>query len=565
MHIVGADFSGRRGAELATEAREGGIVEEVRLDNAVRNRQRSASMMDLILYEKCVAEPELTLMLNTAVVSAQTEGRRLTRVQAERVSTEDRFEIAAAVFVDCTGDGRLGVEAGAPFREGREARHEFGESLAPKEADNYRLGSTLLFQARRHDRPMPFAAPAFARTFTEADLTLRPHAAAVDDYGHEYGYWWVEWGGISDTIQDNERIRDELLAIQMGVWDHIKNGGNHGAENWALEWLGFLPGKRESRRFIGLHTLTQQEVMESRAFGDAIAYGGWPIDLHPPRGVDALDQQPCEQHAVPHLYDIPLRCCLSRDLDNLMFAGRNISASHVAFSSTRVMATCFAMGQGVGTAAAYAVKDGLDPAALPGNATAMRAIRQRLLRDDCYLIGAANEDAADVARQAEVIASSEQPAGPAGAVLSGQTRAVQGEGGAPPARGKPGTHRWMSGPEAGLPAWVMLRWPRAVRVAEVRLVFDTGLHRVLTMSHADAYTARMCWGRPQPETVRTYRIQGRVNGAWRTLHAEEDNYQRLRVHCFAEPEEVDALRVVVEAAHGLDHARVVEVRVYEAE
>ncbi len=565
MHIVGADASGQRGAELATEAREGGIVEEIRLENAVRNPQRSASMMDLILYEKCREEPKLTVLLNTAVVGARVEGGRVAQVRAVRPSTEEAFDIAARVFVDCTGDGRLGVEAGAAFRAGREARQEFRESLAPEQADHCRLGSTLLFQARRHDRPMPFVPPAFARKFTEADLSLRPHATAVDDYGHEYGYWWVEWGGTRDTIKDNERIRDELLAIQMGVWDHIKNGGGHGAENWALEWVGFLPGKRESRRFIGLHTLTQHDVLESRAFHDAIAYGGWPIDLHPPRGVDALDEKPCVQHAVPHLYDIPLRCCISHDIPNLMFAGRNISATHVAFASSRVMGACFAVGQGAGTAAAYAVENGRDPAALPGNAAAMRAIRQRLLRDDCYLVGAVNDDAADVARQAEVTASSEQPDGPASAVLSGQTRAVHGPGGAPPGRENPGIHRWMSGPGAGLPAWLMLVWPRAVRVAEVRLVFDTGLHRVLTMSHADAYTARMCWGRPQPETVRAYRIEGRVNSAWRTLHAEEDNYQRLRVHAFKEPSAVDALRVVVEATHGLDHARVVEVRVYEAQ
>ncbi|MFA6242206.1 MAG: FAD-dependent oxidoreductase, partial [Candidatus Hydrogenedentales bacterium] len=479
MHIVGADCSGKRCAELATEAREGGIVEEIRIDNAVRNPQRSASMMDLILYEKCRAEPNLTLLLNTTVVAARTENRRIVEVQAERPSTEDRFMIAAQVFVDCTGDGRLGVEAGASFREGREARDAFDESLAPLRPDTYRLGSTLLFQARKHDHPMPFVAPAFARTFTEDDLRLRPHATAIDDYGHEYGYWWVEWGGTLDTIKDNEAIRDELLAIQVGVWDHIKNGGDHGAECWALEWVGFLPGKRESRRFIGLHTLTQDDVMQSRAFDDAIAYGGWPIDMHPPRGVDAPDEQPCEQHPVPNLYDIPLRCCISRDVENLMFAGRNMSATHVAFSSTRVMATCFVVGQGVGVAAAHAVAMKTSPSALPGNREAMKAIQQALLRDDCYLIGLRNEDGAAIARSAHVTASSEQPDGPASAVLSGQTRSVHGAGGAPADRARPGTHRWMSDPSSGLPAWLMLSWDRPILPREIRVVFDTGLHRVL--------------------------------------------------------------------------------------
>src|SRR5690606_26278632 len=192
MHIVGADCSGRRGVPLATETREGGIIEEIRLETAVRNPQRSASMLDLILYEKCRAEPNLTLLLDTAVTGAEVDGERIVAAWADRHSTEDRFCIEAAVFIDCTGDGRLGVEAGALFRHGREGKDEFGESLAVAEADRKTLGSTLLFQARKHDRPMPFKAPPWARKFTEEDLKFRPHATAGVDRGLEYGYWWVE-------------------------------------------------------------------------------------------------------------------------------------------------------------------------------------------------------------------------------------------------------------------------------------------------------------------------------------------------------------------------------------
>ena len=251
MHIVGADASGNRGRDnaLQTETREGGIIEEVRLETAVHNIQRSSSMLDLILYDLCRAEPNLTLMLNTRVTAAEKQGERITHAVAERQSTEDRFRIAAEVFVDCTGDGQLGLSAGAPFCHGRESRDEFGETLAADEADGKTLGSTLLFQARRFEHPVSFTAPTWARTFTEDDLKLRPHGTAGIDRGLEYGYWWVEWGGTLDTIKDNESIRDELLAIMLGIWDHIKNGGDHGADNWVLDWFGFLPGKRESRRF----------------------------------------------------------------------------------------------------------------------------------------------------------------------------------------------------------------------------------------------------------------------------------------------------------------------------
>lgn len=596
MHIVGANGTGRfdRGQELQTEAREGGIIEEIRLENSVHNPQRSASVFDLILYDKCRSEPNLTLLLNTCVTQAQVRDGRIQSVTAERPSTEDRFQISAAVFIDCTGDGRLGSEAGAVFMEGRESRQQFQETLAPPDADAKRLGSTILLQARRHDRPMPFTAPAWARQFSRQDLRLRLYATPGEEQPtHEYGYWWAEWGGTLDTIRDNETIRDELLAVALGIWDHVKNGppeerdgtgereprasGTNGCEgsqqpafgtdafraaHWALDWIGFLPGKRESRRFIGQHILTQQEVLQSREFPDAIACGGWSLDLHPPEGVDAPDQAPCEQTPVPYLYDIPLSCCVARDIPNLMFAGRNLSATHVAFSSTRVMATCAVVGQGVGTAAAYAVAHNLSPSVLSAESCAIQTIQQQLLQDDVFLIGRANSDPLDLARQATVSASSEQPSGAAVNVCSGVTRSVHGHRGAPPERRVEGSHRWMSEPSAGLPAWLRLDWSAPIRVRRVQLIFDTGLHRHLTLSHHDGYTGRMLWGMAQPETVRSYRIEVRTAAHWQTVAEVTDNYLRRRIHEVSVDAEVTALRLHVLATHGLDHARLMELRVY---
>lgn len=560
MHIVGADCSGRRCEELAVEAREGGIIEEIRLDAAVRNPQRSPSVFDLILYDKVRSELNLQLLLNTTVCGAEVRDGTIVRAFAERPSTEDRFEIEAKIFVDCTGDGRLGVEAGAEFRTGREAKSEFGETLAVDEADDLRLGSTLMFQAKKHDRPMPFTPPSWARKFTEHELRLRPHATAELDLGLEYGYWWVEWGGTLDTIRDNETIRDELLAILLGVWDHIKNCGDHGADRWALEWCGFLPGKRESRRFVGRYVLREQDVLGSTTFADAIAYGGWHIDTHPPAGVDAVDEQPCTQHHVPQLYDIPLRACVSRNVDNLMFAGRNISATHIAFASTRVMATCAVVGQGVGTAAALATRRGLSPAQLVDDAATIAAVQQQLLRDDAYLIGRRADGVGDFARSAKVTASSFQPAGEPANVVSGQTRSVHGKVGAPPDRSFSGTHRWMSDPRQPLPQWLELRWEQPIGASRVQVIFDTGLHRPLTFSLADAYTALMQWGRPQPETVRDYRIEIDDGGGWREAAAVVGNYQRRCVHAL-DGAPIRALRLVVTSTNGLDHARICELRV----
>ena len=572
MHIVGANGTGRfdRGQELETEARESGIIEEIRLETSIRNPQRSASMLDLILYEKCRAEPALTLMLNTTVVAAESSGNRIMRVIAERQSTEDRFLITASVYVDCTGDGRLGAEAGATFREGREGRDEYSESLAPESADNARLGSTILMQARRHERAMPFVAPPWARQFRREDLKLRLYATpGEEEPTHEYGYWWAEWGGTLDTIKDNELIRDELLSIVLGIWDHVKNGppdeeleDPFRAANWALDWFGFLPGKRESRRFLGQHVLTQQDVQTSRRFADAIAFGGWSLDLHTPLGVDAADEPPCEQHIVPYLYDIPLRCCISRNIDNLMFAGRNISATHVAFSSTRVMATCAVIGQGVGTAAAYAVSQEISPCQLAQNEHTLHAIQQQLLRDDAFLIDHRNCDRKDLARCARISATSEQPGSEAVNVISGLTRSVHGERGVPPERAIRGTQRWMSKPEDGFPISLQLEWETPVQLHELQLVFDTGLHRHLTLSHHDGYTSKMFWGRPQPETICDFAIERRVAGEWISVVRIRDNYQRLFRYRFETPLVTDAIRIHVESTHGADHARLFEVRAY---
>ena len=561
MHVLGANRCDNAPA-LLRESREGGIIEEIRLETCVRNPQRSAAMLDLVLYDLCRSEPNLTLLLDTSVTSVDmATPRMIRRATAIRQTTEDTFQISAKVFVDCTGDGRLGAEAGAGFMFGRESKEQFGEPLAEEVADRYTLGSTILFQAKKFDHPVPFIAPSFARKFTEEDLKLRPHASPGVDKGLEYGYWWAEWGGKLDSIKDSPRVRDELLAIVMGVWDHIKNGGDHGAENWALDWFGFLPAKRESRRFFGQHVLTQQDIQSSNKFDDAIAFGGWPIDMHPPGGVDAIDEHPGTNSEVPNLYDIPLRSCVSRDVDNLMFAGRNLSATHVAFASTRVMATCAAVGQGVGTAAAYAAEHQIVPAKLSESTSAISAIQQQLLRDDAYLIGVRREQKSNLAATASITASSEASEGKAVNIISGQTRSVHGPGGAPSDRSFPGLHRWMSEPAAGGPAWIEFKWPKAVPIHAVRLIFDTGLHRVLTLSHSNDFVKRMHWGDPQPETVRDYSVQAEIEGRLVALVNVTGNYQRLRVHQFPQAVLTSRMMITIQSTNGLDRVQICGVEI----
>ena len=555
MHVVGADAFG--GRELEVEAREGGILEEFRLQQCVENPQRSATLLDLGLYTLVRNEPNITLLLNTTLVSAACDGKRIHRVRAERQSTEEAFEIEASAFIDCTGDGRLALEAGAAFIHGRENKEAFGEQHAQDTADRKTLGSSLLYQARRHEQPMPYTAPDWARKFTAEDLRLR---LRIDDSTHEdgleYGFWWAEWGGELDTIADNEPIRDELLAILFGVWDFIKNSGRFPqSANWALDWFGWIPGKRESRRFIGRHVLSESDVLLAKAHPDTIAYGGWPIDLHPPAGVDAINEAPCQHISVPYLYGIPLRCCMARDIDNLYFAGRNFSATHVAFASTRVMGTCAAVGQGLGTSVALAVRNAMSPQAL---IAAAPQVQQLLLRQDAFLPGVRSQDPDDLAPRASITADSERPDAPATAVCSGFTRATHGPGGTAPDQTVPGLHRWMS---QSLPATLDFEWHRPVTARAVQLIFDTGLHRILTHSQSDKLTQRMVWGRPQPETVKAYSLEAYDAGIWTQIYHTDCNFQRRNLITLSPGISFSRLRVRIHETHGVDHARICEVRV----
>lgn len=548
MHILGACI---RGKDLETEGRESGIIEEIMLECAVRNPQGSTNMLDLILYEKCRAEPNLTLMLNAAVSGVSMDGDRIRSVLVVRESTEDEFVIEADLFMDCTGDGRLGYEAGALYTTGREAESEYGESGAHADRDVYRLGSSLLFTTRDMGKPMPFKAPPWAKHFEEEDLKYRKHDA------WEYGYWWVEFGGTKDTIKDNEMIRDELLSIMLGVWDHIKNSGNHPqSENWALDWFGFLPGKRESRRFIGHHMLTQNDIEQAVDFDDAVAYGGWSMDTHPPEGINAKDKNPCNQPLTPYMYSIPLRSLISKNIRNLMFVGRNISATHIAFSSTRVMATCSVMGEGAGTFAAIALASGLPFEETWQNPELIAEVQQCLVRQGAFLPGKKLLDR-NLASEAVIRASSEQANGLAVQVADGHSRAVHGPRGIRPDLAEPGTHRWMSEPTDAAP-WLECSWKEPVNIGHITVVLDTGLHRYLTQTHQASIHRHMIWG-PQPETLKEFIVQVEREGIWEKVAHVQEQYQRM-IGLPVQLSNVSRLRLEVVSTNGLDHARIVELR-----
>ena len=264
---------------------------------------------------------------------------------------------------------------------GREARAEFDEYAAPETADKCTMGSSVLIQARQTDHACPFTPPSFACCYPDDEsMYLKNH----DIIGTGVNFWWIELGGEDDTILDGQRINEELLRMAYGVWDHIKNHGDHGMENWELEWIGFLPGKRESRRYEGPWILSQRDLEEGRHFEDAVAFGGWTMDNHNPKGMKFMGYS--SVHITPKVpYEIPFRCLYSVNVPNLMFAGRNISATHMAMSSTRVMATCSVIGQAAGTGAALAIRRGCLPAYV--TAHHIKELQQQLLEDGCFIPG----------------------------------------------------------------------------------------------------------------------------------------------------------------------------------
>ncbi|MFE5323761.1 FAD-dependent oxidoreductase [Paenibacillus sp. NPDC056579] len=391
VHINGSTYLGNSPSYYA---REGGIVEELKLKvfhyNPFYNKKLMLSISDTVLLDMVYAEPGISLFLNTCVHETGMENDRIQWVEGLQLASERKFRFESPYFIDCSGDGIVGYQAGAHFRWGREAREEFHESLAPEVSDHYVMGDTILFQARDAGFAVPYKRPEFAYDVTKLSffesirkgLNHRGLPRKINGIG---GLWWLEYGGHIDTIKDNEDIALELRKLVYGIWDYIKNSGEFDdVDNLILDYVCPIPGKRESRRFIGDYMLTQNDLANKPAFEDAVAVGGWAMDLHAAKGI--YDEGPATAwNFVPGLYNIPFRSLYSRNIPNLLFAGRNMSATHVAFGSTRVMATCGCMGQAVGAAASLCSKYGVDPAALVHEH--MPELQAMLLRDGQTIVG----------------------------------------------------------------------------------------------------------------------------------------------------------------------------------
>ena len=521
------------------DPRETGIIDEYR--TAGNQRVIEGKLYSQRLLRLVKLEPNLDLYLNTHAVDVELSPKpdlRIGAVLAVDVNSGQRMRFASEIFIDCTGDGVVGVAAGAEFRHGKEAKSMHHEPWAPRVGSVQTMGNGLKYFPRDTGTPQPFEAPAWVFKFPTCE-SFGPARHPTLPTTTEIGYQWkIELGGDRDTYADAEEIRDDLLRLIYGLWDHTKNHCPQYAEkaaNHELDWVGYVAGKRENRRLIGDYILTQNDIGKQTLFPDRVAFGGWIVDDHYSAGffhkgtTARSDNNPEDAHkGVP--FSIPFRCLYSKNVDNLMMAGRNISASHLALADTRVMLTCAVIGHAAGTGAAICVREGATPRALCRDR--IGELQQQLLKEGAHIIGLPAADPRDLARRANVSASSRrnhENGDPmiANNVVNGYDRAV-GE------RVDVRTNAWGADQEARPPHWVQLEWDAPVELNMVYVTFQT-------VELAPQRFAVEAWS----------------DGVWKPVAEVVDNHHRrhvLGLDRIATPK----LRVMLD-----EPAAVCEIRVYD--
>lgn len=562
VHISGADHS----LEKADYA-ESGILYELMLENKARNDNFSYSTWDLILFETAKKQENLTVYYNTVMYDCETEDDKITSIMCVQETTEMRYKFTAPIFADCTGNGTLGYYAGAEFRQGSESKAQTGELDAPETENNERMGNTIFFRARNMGHPVKFTPPYFAKKYTEEDLKHRMHCAThkvdfsgcldpeknektggVSSRGIDYGHFWIElMGDKDDIITDYENIRDDLVASLYGVWDHVKNGGDHGAENYALEWVGMLPGTRESRRLVGDYLLNETDILNNRVFDDAVCYGGWCVDLHTAHGLLDLHRHPSgECRYFDGVYTIPYRSYYSKNIKNLFMAGRNISATKLGMCSTRIIGCCAIGGQAVGAAAALCKKYDCNPRELMPH---ISELQQIILKNDGFLPGYKNEDAEDIARKATFTASSYKTGCEPEKVIDGISRRI-GED----------THGWVSDGISENGEVLKMEFDNTVEISELRYTFDSNFNYPIRVTMAPNRQKQQRIGVPE-ELVKDYDIVLKKGNEIVRKIEVRDNYKRHNIHRF-KATVCDNVEMHISSTNGSKEITVFEVRAY---
>ncbi len=542
VNINGATRNGK-----IPDVSETGIMMEIILANKIANPQNSIDVFCMVLWEIISKEPLLSLYLNTQFMTALVDNNSIKSITAFQFTSETMFTFNSTLFVDTTGDAHLAFESGADWTIGREAKATYGELHAPIVADSHTMGSTVMFTTKDMGKPMPFTRPDWAYKFTKEDLGAR----AIKMTNH--GYWWVELGG-DDTkvIEDSENIRDELYKWAFGVFDYIKNCGEYDADNLALDWICTLPGRRESRRILGDYVLNENDLSSSHIFEDTVAYGGWTMDDHTVGGIKSKgeNEQGTQWIDLPGIYTIPYRSLYSRDINNLYVGGRAISASHMAMTSTRVIATCGVIGQAIGTAAAIAIKCNLTPREVGEQNINM--LQRQLTTDDCYLPGIIINNENDLLKRKDCVLTSSKHCEncPPKLICNGITRRIKTE-----------ENAWVA-PLTDSGAWLCAKVSTLTEITRVDLKFDPDLSISLQPTLTPKRLAL------QPETlpaplVKSFTVQAFCGDECVWEHKNNNNIQRLHQIVLDKPVFCDSVKLTVHETYGDKNARVFEMIVYE--
>ena len=560
MHVCGADENGHK--PLLTE---GGILHEILLKNKSLNPYFSYAVWDAVLYETVKAEKNLTVYFNTVMTDCIMDGDKIQAIECFQATTEYKIIVSGKYFADCTGNGTLGFFAGAEYREGSEGKDEFHEPHAPEQANAERMGNTILFKAVDRGEPVKFTPPPFAKKLTEKQLKFRLHskyhtvdassatdpeaftrASTGSNTSVDYGYWWIElMGEGEDFVGQYEKIKDDLYAYVWGMWDHIKNGGEHGAENYDLEWVGALPGMRESRRLVGDYLLNEKDIFDNAIFHDAVAYGGWPIDVHCPNGLLDFDRLPSEVYGFKGAYTIPWRSYYSKNIKNLTMAGRDISTTRLALGSTRIMGTCAVGGQAVGTAIGLCEKYNCLPCELQPH---IQELQQLILEDDGYIPSILNEDEADFAKRAKINISSYQKGFEPENLVNGISRAEEQRANA-----------WHSNGISEQGEWIEFCFEKEQEISRVQLTFDSGFGKAIKITLSDNRRKQQRKNLPE-ELVKDFSILLMKDGEVVAQKTVANNIQRLCRVNFSKTL-CDSVKIVFKATYGDQDIRVFEVRI----
>jgi len=522
--------------------RETGVIEELLLLNRFQNPQESFPVWDHVLYDYVHQVENLDLMLNTQAIEANMDGNTIVSARCWQQTTETEFTLNAKQFIDCSGDGMLAASAGAIFRTGREASSEFNEQYAPKVADGWQMGATILFSTKDMGKPMPFSPPSYTLKYDADKAYKRKIMPYVG------GIWWVEVGSENDIIAEAETNRHKIMGYMYGVWDYIKNSGEYpDSVNLALDWVGAVPGRRESRRFMGDYILSEKDLTEHRHFEDGVAFGGWSIDEHGEGGIENLKVPGSYfHHHFKKVYEIPYRSLYSKNIDNLQFSGRNVSQTHIGLSSSRVMATCATMGQATGTAASLCVQKNVNPRAIAQNH--INDLREQLLRDDSYIPNSRANDPNDLAPKANLIFGSSTNSGDAKNLINGIARDIDGE-----------INHWQAD---GLNAELQLEWDKSVSISTVEIKCDTNLKRNIFMHKLSPETEKHTSVIPV-ELLKKLSLEARVNGVWVKVGALDNNKTRLIKFHF-DSVKTTAIRVSLNETYGAENIRLYEIRCYKS-